>query len=172
METKDYAIIGLVALLVIGTAGAGGYMLAGGNSTPSDATPTTTETPQEAQAPPESVNESKPGASMMYERLSEQDYENLRVFITQRGEVVVSFTSNAQYGEELKNDMADVAMVYSEVMVEHPETGGLTVRANGVQMLVSSDTALAHGEGDIKESAYKETFVYKTEKQTTEQNDG
>lgn len=168
METKDYAIIGLVALLVIGTAGVGGYMFAGGNSAPAPNDTTTTQTPREATAPPEEVNASKPGAAALYQEL-EGNYSNLRVFITERGEVVVSYTSDANSGPELKNEMAQIAYQYAGVMVEHPETGGLTVRANGVQMLVSSDTAYAYGNESIKQDAYKETFVYKTE-QSQEDN--
>jgi hypothetical protein len=63
----------------------------------------------------------------------------------------------------LKEEMSEVAFMYSDVIGEHPETGGLTVRANGVILLVSKDTAAAHSRGDIQDDAFKKTFHWESE---------
>lgn len=117
---------------------------------------------------PAPVRESKPGAQAMAEALRNGDYQELRVFIKkQNGEVVVTFISDAQSGTGLKEDLRGVAYEYSDVVGEYSETGGLTVHANGVEMLVSQDTALAHSNESINDGAFNKTFVFKSSQART-----
>lgn len=85
-----------------------------------------------------------------------------QVSINKQGEVIVHYTSQADNGPALKEEMAEVAFRYSTVMGEHNETGGLTVMANGVKLMVSSDAAIAHDDGKLNDDAFKQTFHWST----------
>lgn len=126
------------------------------------AAPTTTPTVSPEGTPPLAVEDSRDGAIALKRTLNENGHEDKNVTIRRNGEVIVSFTSDAQHGPELKQELTEVALLYPEVVAEHQEMGGLVVYANGVALVVSKDTALAHARGDIKESAYKETFHYQS----------
>lgn len=162
LTNTDKAILVSSALLLLIAGVIGAYAMAGGGGVESTPNSTVNETVDATEAP-QAAQDSYDGAMMMKEELrSTEKFSDAKVFVTKRGEVVVVFESDAQYGPDLKNDMTEVAMVYSDVMAEYPETGGLTVSANGIEMLVSSDTALAHSEDRLEDDAYEKTFVYQT----------
>jgi hypothetical protein len=64
--------------------------------------------------------------------------------------------------------MAQVAFHYSTVVGNHSEIGGLTVAANGVQLMVSKDAAIAHSEGRLQDDAYKQTFHWESYEENNE----
>lgn len=170
--SKKLIAIGIVVAILFTTIGAGAAItLAGGAgsqdvSEPTD-TPTATPTPQPEPVNqseiPQAAQDSAEGAKLLQEKLQDTEkFSDARVFVTKQGEVVVVYTSEVQHGAELKPEMTEVAVMYAGVVGEEPKTGGLTVAANGVEMLVSSDAALAYDEDRLKKSAYKETFVFKS----------
>lgn len=165
-------IVGVfITLLTVACIGGGVYAFA---SAPSEtATPDQTETPtptpqptvNEAQAPTP-VQETMPAAKELKANLTNDGYENASVSITRDGEIIVSYSSDARNGPELKEDMGEVAIRYSAVVDN--STGGLTVAANGVKLMVSSDAAAAHDRGKLNTDAFKETFHWGTIEQQAE----
>jgi hypothetical protein len=108
----------------------------------------------ESEVPTE-VSESLPTAKALKRSLDENGYQ-ANVSITPRGEIVVAYSSDASNGPELKEDMSRIAMLYADVA--RGDTGGLTVAANGIKLMVSSDAAIAYDDGKLKEDAFKKTF--------------
>jgi len=175
MELKSIAVGVVATLLVLSAVGAGAFVAVNGlpSNNQADAnesghdhsshehstTPTSTAEPVNEDEVPEDVKASLAGAKALKANLSDTDtFENASVSITKQGEVVVHYNSQASNGQELKNEMAQVAYHYSDVMGEHNETGGLQVRANGVKLMVSSDAAVAHSNDKLKDNAYEQTF--------------
>lgn len=181
MELKAIAVGAVATLLVLSAIGAGAFVATGGlNSSnqadsghdhdshdhgTSDASSgsTTTAQPVSEDEVPEDVKDSVAGAKALKANLSESDtFENASVSITRDGEVVVTYTSSADNGPALKDEMTEIAFRYSAVVGSHPDTGGLTVAANGVKLMVSSDTAIAYSDGKLKDNAYEQTFHWST----------
>lgn len=109
---------------------------------------------------PDEVLESKDGATSLKESfITNYGYQN-NVSIQPDGQVILSYSSDAQNGKQLKDEMKDVALLYSDVAAEHQSMGALTIQANGVLLTVPADTAIAHGQGDINEDAYFETVRF------------
>lgn len=166
MDTKSIGVGVLATLLVLSTVGAGAFVATGGldSNQAADAPATPTESqPQETVSEndvPEPVKQSVPAAKELKRSLNDEGYDNTSVSISQRGEIIVSYSSDAQNGPELKEDMAQVAFLYSEVVGN--ETGGLTVAANGVKLMVSSDAAIAYDDGKLEDDAFKQTFHWST----------
>lgn len=152
------AIVGLV-LLTAGATYAITNQPSGAGAVPSEPAAHTTAT----ATPSEDVQESREGAAALKEALTASGYENARVFIKQNGEVAVIHNSTADNGPALKDEMEEIAFHHSDVMAEYNETGGLTVQANGVTMMVPRDTAIAHANGDINDDAYRQTFHYESQ---------
>lgn len=118
---------------------------------------------------PDEVLESKDGATALKESfITNYDYQN-NVSIQPDGQIILSYGSDAQNGNQLKDEMKQVALLYSDVAAEHESIGALTIRANGVMLTVPADTAIAHGQGDINEEAYFETVRFDA---VGEQSDG
>lgn len=178
MDTKSIGVGILATLLVLSTVGAGAFVATGGlNSNQADTsghdhgshqhsqqTPSEQKTVSEDEVP-EDVKSSIAGAKALKANLSESDtFANASVSITRQGDVVVHYTSKANSGPELKQEMAKVAFRYATVVGEYNETGGLEVRANGVKLMVSSDAAEAHAEGRLNDNAFKQTFHWSSYK--------
>jgi len=174
MELKSIAVGVVATLLVLSAIGAGAFVAVNGLPSNNQAdtsghdhsshnhgeqTPTSTAETVSEDEVPDDVKASLAGAKALKANLSETDtFENASVSITKQGEVVVHYNSQASNGQELKNEMAQVAYHYSDVVGEHNETGGLQVRANGVKLMVSSDAAVAHSNDKLKDNAYEQTF--------------
>lgn len=161
MDTKSLIIGVVITLLAVGAIGGGVYAVTTMDSTneSTDQPEPATEAPQETVSEdevPEDVKNSVPAAKELKSSMTEEGYENTSVSVAQSGEIVVTFNSDASNGAEIKDDMTDVAYLYSDA-VEN-ETGGLTVAANGVKLMVSSDAAVAHSEDRLKDDAFEETF--------------
>lgn len=181
MDYQKLAIIGLVALAVISTAVAGAA-LAGvigpsadtaapsndsghdhSNHEHNEQTPTETQTAVNDSEIPENVQESYDGAKALKMNLSESDkFNNASVQINKNGEVIVAYTSQADSGPAVKDEMTEIAQRYATVVGEHNSTGGLTVSANGVILMVSSDAAEAHDDGKLNDDAFEQTFHWET----------
>jgi len=121
-----------------------------------DQEPQTTSEEVNENEVPDDVKESLPAAKELKQKLIDNGYDNASVSLTQQGEIVVSYSSEAGNGPELKDDMGEVAIMYSEVVGN--ETGGLTVAANGVKLMVSSDAAIAHDDGKLNKEAFEKTY--------------
>jgi hypothetical protein len=151
-------IVGLLTLSILAFGGAAVMLEDTTNETDTQPTPE----PNQAQ-PPEEVNQSLDGAKALKTDLSgTQAFSNATVNINQNGEVLVYYQSEAGSGPALKEEMAQVAFHYSTVVGNHSEMGGLTVAANGVQLMVSKDAAIAHNEGRLQDDAYKQTFHWES----------
>jgi len=165
MDTKSIGVGIVATLLVLSTVGAGAFIATGGLDSNQSASPQETQPespPQETVSEdevPDDVKASAPAAKALKQNLTDEGY-NASVSITQRGEIVVSYSSDAGNGPELKDDMAVVAKQYAAVAGN--ETGGLTVAANGVKLMVSSDAAIAHDDGKLNEEAFEKTFHWGT----------
>lgn len=184
MDYQKLAIIGLVALAVISTAVAGAALagVIGPSATPADSgghdhsahshdkqKTTPDGEPVNESEVPEDVKESIDGAKYLKQSLNEDErFANASVQISQEGEVVVAYTSQADSGPALKQEMGEVAILYADAVQSHNSTGGLTVQANGVTLMVSSDAAEAHADGKIDEEAFKETFHWETASQESD----
>ena len=157
-------IVGLLTLSILASGGAAVMLEDTTNETDTQPTPE----PNQAQ-PPEAVNQSLDGAKALKTDLSgTQAFSNATVNINQNGEVLVYYQSEAGSGPALKEEMARVAFHYSTVVGNHSEMGGLTVAANGVQLMVSKDAAIAHNEGRLQDDAYKQTFHWESYEQNNE----
>lgn len=177
----DYKAVGVgvvATLLLVGSIGAGAVFVQSGgfqandsghdHSAHSHTEPATTSQPVDENEVPDRVKKSLDGAKLLKQKLGENGFENASVQINRRGEVIVHYTSQAANGPELKEEMTKVAVLYAEAVGVHNETGGLTVAANGVKLMVSSDAAEAHADGRLKKSAYKQTFHWSSYKHHTE----
>jgi hypothetical protein len=109
---------------------------------------------------PQQVLDSKPGAVAMKEAfINEYDNQN-NVSIQSDGNLVLQYSSTAQNGNQLKDEMKQVALLYADVAAENPNTGSLTIYANGVMLTVPADSAQAHGNGNINEEAFFKTVRF------------
>jgi uncharacterized iron-regulated membrane protein len=126
------------------------------------ATPTSTATPEPVDESnvSQDVLDSKPGATALKQNFQSKNQYESRVFIQRDGQVVLSYTSDASGGTELKSEMKEIALLYADVAADNPNTGALTIRANGVLLTVPADSAIAHGNGDINEEAYFKTVRF------------
>jgi hypothetical protein len=161
MNYKDIGIGIAVTLLAVGIVAVGAFVITGsfGHTADNATNDSTTPQPVSEQSVPEDVKASIDGAKALKTNLSESDtFQHANVSITSDGEVFVKYNSQADNGPALKEEMAGVAIRYADVVGEHNETGGLTVAANGVKLLVSSDAAKAYDDGKLKTDAYKKTF--------------
>lgn len=174
METKSVLVGVVITLLVVAGIGGTVYVAAqnniiGGNDAPENSTDSpdnsaerTAQTVTKEQAP-DAVKDSIAGAKALKANLSESEtFADANVSISQEGEVVVHYTSQADNGPALKEEMGDIAVRYAAVVGTHNETGGLTVAANGVKLMVSSDAAEAHDDGKINREAFEQTFHWST----------
>jgi hypothetical protein len=183
MDYQSVALGAVVALILATGAAGGAYIAMGGDFGGSaqqaqPSTQTATPAPQQTSQPvetgevPDSVKDSIPGAKMLKANLSDSEvFGSANVSISKDGEVVVHYTSEAASGPELKSEMAQVALRYANVVGTHNQTGGLTVAANGVKLMVSSDAAVAYDNGNLKTDAFNQTFhweTYKTAETPTE----
>lgn len=169
INTFDKAMIVLctVMLAIAGSGAAVVAMNSSGQTT--DAAPATTPTPTPSPqgtvvGVPTDVKQSVDGAKLLKKKLMNNNFDNATVQIAPDGEVVVSYQSKADNGPMLKEDMAKVAILYAEAVGVHNETGGLTVAANGVKLMVSSDAAEAYADGRIQKDAFKKTFHWSSVK--------
>jgi len=151
----------LVALLVV-VAGVGLSAIAFDPGEQDVGNPSATDETNQEVSPdevPADVQQSLDGARQMKQELRNTDsFSEANVSIRRNGDVTVFYTSNVNSGPELKEEMGEVAYIYSDVVGEYNETGELTVATNGVKLLVSSDAAEAHADGKINEDAFSKTF--------------
>ena len=152
MDYKSVAVGAMVALLVVG--GIGGVIF--GVTQMDDSPINQTEAVNESEVP-QQVIDSKPGAVALKEAfMSEYDNKH-NVSIQPDGNLVLSYSSEAQNGNQLKSEMRQVALLYTDVAAEHPEAGSLTIYANGAVLTIPVNSAQAHGNGDIDEEAFFKT---------------
>jgi len=154
MDNKSVIVGIVITLLVVG--GIGGVMF--GVSQSEETEQTDTPEPVNQSEVPQEVIDSKPGAVAMKEAFT-NEYDN-HVSITSDGNLVVRYSSTAQNGNQLKDEMKQVALLYTDVAAEHPEVGSLTIYANGVILTVPANSAQAHGNGDIDEEAFFKTVRF------------
>jgi hypothetical protein len=145
------AILAGVVLLGLGAGIA--YMTTGEQAPESN----NSTQPVSASETPDEVKQSLPAAKELKRSLMDEGRSDHNVSISpDNGEILVTYSSDASNGPALKEDMGEVAILYSEVVSN--ETGGLTVAANGVKLMVSSDAAIRYDEGGLKTNAFKKTF--------------
>lgn len=175
MELKPIAVGAVAMLLVISVVGAGAFVATGGlDSNQTSPTPEQTETPTSTETQ-ETVNEddvneeaqtSLEGAHALKSALGDSEYSDARVFVKKDGTLLVAYNASAEMsGTQVKSDMTDIAYLYSDVMAEHNETGSLTIHANGATLMVSPDAAASHGNGNLKDDAYEQTFHWTSQKE-------
>jgi len=87
-------------------------MALGGQTPPTpDSTDATDQEPQTTSEEvnenevPDDVKESLPAAKELKQKLIDNGYDNASVSLTQQGEIVVSYSSEAGNGPELKDDI-------------------------------------------------------------------
>jgi len=154
MDTSDKFAAGVVTacIVLLMVAGIAGVLFNVGQTNDSPINQTVNESEVPSQ-----VTDSKPGAVALKQSFTtEYDYQN-NVSIKNDGNLVLSYSSNAQNGNQLKSEMKQVALLYADVAAEQPEIGSLTIHSSGVILTVPSSSAQAHGNGDIDEEAFFET---------------
>jgi len=156
----DYKSVGVgVAIAFLAVAAIGGVafgVMQMGDAPAAQSQEPASETVNESEVP-QQVIDSKPGAVALKENFSAEYEHPNNVSIKQDGNLVLQYSSTAQNGNQLKDEMRQVALLYADVAAEHPEAGALTIHANGVVLTVPDDSAQAHGNGNIDEEAFFET---------------
>jgi len=151
MKPWKIAVIVGVVLLALIVGAIGGLFILGGEET--------TSAEPESEPAPSAVNESQAGASALLEEMRAAGYSEAEVYIKDDGEVLLIIGPKADSTEMMREEFRQIAMRYSGVMADHPETHGLTIDIGGVQALVSSEAATAHANGDLQDDAYWETVI-------------
>lgn len=155
MERKN--LIGIVAIVVFLVIGVGG--LAYDASENGQINQTVDEPVNESTVPQEALN-SKKGAGELKAAFEDNYEAENKVIIKRDGNIILMYQSNAQNGNQLKTEIRSIAKMYGQVAAENSEMGSLIIRSNGVLLTVPVDSAIAYGNGDLKEDAFFETTRY------------
>lgn len=150
MERRTLTIIGIAIAITLMAIAIAGTSLENSPEGEGQEPVNESELSEDAQASVE-------GATELKQKLLDAGYSDARVFVKQDGLIGVSFIPDDS--TEVKSEMTDVAYMYSDVLEDHPETGGLTISIDGVQMLVSQDATLAYTNGNINADAFEETLA-------------
>jgi len=159
METKTAAVGVAAMVLLIAVVGAVGYGIGQSGQVDMNESETTSEASNVVNESEVNkyVRDSTDGAADLKRAFqSEYQYDN-SVKIKQDGQVMLTYSSAAQNGNQLKEEMKNVALLYADASSENPNVGALTIQANGAVLTVPADSAIAHGDGRINEEAYFKT---------------
>lgn len=153
--------VGIAGVSVVGGATGAAYALGDGNgdSEPDGAKPDRPSTPSQ------SVKRARPLAEAFYKRLSEH-FES-KVYITQEGEIVAEYETNAERREELEAEFSQLAVLYAETISEgeyEPVTLSLVV--DSVQGIVPVTSLRAYITDDINKKAFLKTIEVKSVERT------
>jgi hypothetical protein len=154
---------GVIAIVLLALAMVTTSIVAANLGTEPRASVEPTATPTPDATPSTDARAAASGAKELKQTLSTDGY-NSTVMIGQRGDIVVQFQPRHANGPAHKADMRRVAHHYSDALVNQRQMGGLTVESGGVTMLASRDTAMAHGNGDIRNSAFNKTLHFTSTK--------
>jgi len=159
MDNKSLIIGALIAIVTVVAIGGTVYVAQDTGNQSSNAS----EPVNESGVPPAALDSKAGAADLKHQFSSEYSYNN-SIYIQNDGQVILSYQSSAQNGNQLKDEMRQVTLLYAQSAANHTNVGALTIQANGVTLTVPADTAIAHGNGDINQEAYFENMMFSTAK--------
>lgn len=157
---RRHFLTALGGIGVTAVGGAGTVFLIGGNdpaAAESDGTNNTRNDTQTVEDAPEAVAAAQPLAEAFHAHIHSY-YDNVRVFITREGDIVMEYDTEATSGDELTTEFHQIAVEYADVVGDEYEPNTLSIVADGVQAIVPEPTVDAHVSGDINQEAYLETI--------------
>jgi len=147
-------LAGLGLSVVMTGAGAGTYMLLNNGA---EAKPTETQQPLNESEVPQKVKDVKPLAKAFIPEFKK--HFDGKVYISDEGELVIEYRTNAEKEGELETEFAQIAKLYAETVMEGEyEPVTLSLIVGKVQGIVPEPALRAYVESDINQEAYLKTI--------------